>query len=138
MEKIRQLLRLSLVNESGAADIRAMIGERSYPDQLASITKPILPCVNFDITGGPFEQVLEAWRGTVRTWCWSEKNNGAKSDAWKLHDLLVLYWHQNSLDNSILSRYVHLMHIGTPLDIFDDSLRAYAVVSDYQIIGAKT
>jgi hypothetical protein len=138
MEKIRQLLRNSLVNDAGASSIRTMIGERAYPDELASIANPTLPCINFDATGESFQAVTEAWHGNVRVWSWSGKKGGTKSDAWKLHDLLVLHWHQGAFNDDTLARYVHLMQSGAPSDIFDDTLRAYAVVSDFQLIGAKT
>jgi len=138
MEKIRQLLRLSLVNDAGAVNIRAMIGERAYPDELFQIANPVLPCINFDASGGSLEAVVEAWNGSVRTWSWAGKNNGTKGDAWKLHDLLVLHWHQSSFNDSTLARYVHLIQEGDPLDTYDENLRAYAVVANWKLMGAKT
>ena len=138
MTKLRQLIRNTIVNESGGAAIRAIVGQRAYPAQIASLTNPVYPCINFEISLGPIDTATTVYDGTMRVWCWSRQHEGTQDEAWDLFQALVDYWHQSWFSNATLARYVQLIQSGEPVTTFDEEARAYSVVSNWQIFGATT
>ncbi len=135
MTKTGQLIRLSLVNRDGASSIRARVGNRVYPAQIASITNVTYPCISYELNLKVFGSLTDCWDGTMRVWCWSNKNLPNPSEAWELFDDLRDYWHQTSFDDSTLGRVVQLIQSGNAIPLYDDEIRVHGVMSDWNIYG---
>lgn len=138
MDKVRQLIRLSIVNETGASAITNVVADRVYPSQVAAQPNPVYPCLCFQIQAGVGEAVTNVWQGTMRTWCWSDQNEvGTYDDAVALHQALETYWHRQSFNDATLLRAVALSILGVPTQFFDPDVRAYAAVADWNLFASE-
>jgi len=136
MDNVIQTLRLSIVNEDAANDIKAIIGDRVYPSNIASITNPEYPCLNFEASIGVIDSETDIYSGSLRTWVWSSQHEGTLNESWKLHRLLIAYWHLVSFKNTTLARSVRLAQVGQATTLFDPTVRSYSVIADWDLYGA--
>jgi len=137
MDKVRQLLRLSMVNETGASAITDIVGSRVYPAEIVAVPNPTYPCVCFRINGGPLDAVTDVFRGTMRVWCWSAQNTGTYEDAIELYNAVMKYWHRASFNDWTLLRMAAMQVVATPAEMFDADVRAYAAVSDWVLFAGE-
>ena len=119
MRLFKQLLRDYLVNHADAASLRAVVGERLYPAELANVQAPTFPLICFKASGENQNQTVTAMTGgTLQTWAWSTES---QDHADMLHDLLRVAVHNVALVDTTVGRSAVVTLVSGPENVTDDA-----------------